>query len=409
MESARRGRCLWLIQAAVCLLFAGHGLADEAGGDILARFEGIKAALQEELTAISREAAKEYDPQKTREEQQALFDSIHARSSEVLNSAMPEMSELFSPHATEAWAAEPLAWLALCTPSDQANKALELLAEHHLLHPKTLENMEALSRQGSPKAKEMLRAQLASRDLPAKYRPSLSLALANTLKSRVEIIDHVKHTSDDELDSYERLRGEAWVAELRGADSAATEAEALALFRQVVEEYPDEVMPNGQTAAQTANAAIFELQHLRIGMVAPDLAGEDLEGNPIKLSGFEGKIVLVDFWASWCGPCMAEVPHLRQLASKFQGQPFVIVGVNGDLDRAKALETIDEYKITWPNYWCGDKGPHGELPRSWNVRGWPTTYLLDGDRVIRAKQIRGEALEKHISALLSEMEASAGS
>src|SRR5690606_36642603 len=113
-------------------------------------------------------------------------------------------------------------------------------------------------------------------------------------------------------------------------------------------------------------------------------------------------IILLGFWASWCGPCMAEVPHLRGLATKFKDQPFAIVGVNGDPELSKAQHAVEELDIPWRSYWCGDKGPDGEIPRTWNVRGWPTVYVHDGNRVIRSKQVYGESREERLLQLLSD-------
>src|SRR6266702_3492270 len=78
-------------------------------------------------------------------------------------------------------------------------------------------------------------------------------------------------------------------------------------------------------------------------------------------------------------------PHERSLVSRLADKPFVIVGVNSDADREKLKETLKEEKITWRSFWNGEKGTSGPISTEWNVRGWPTLYLIDADGVIRHK------------------------
>ncbi len=74
----------------------------------------------------------------------------------------------------------------------------------------------------------------------------------------------------------------------------------------------------------------------------------------MKLDDFRGKIVMIVFWASWCGPCMKEVPHERELVEKFAGRPFVILGINADGTREEALKAVKNAKMTWPQVFDGD-------------------------------------------------------
>lgn len=78
-------------------------------------------------------------------------------------------------------------------------------------------------------------------------------------------------------------------------------------------------------------------------------------------------------------------PHERSLVSRLADKPFVIIGVNSDTDRDKLKETLKEEKITWRSFWNGEKGTSGPISTEWNVRGWPTLYLIDADGVIRHK------------------------
>jgi thiol-disulfide isomerase/thioredoxin len=190
----------------------------------------------------------------------------------------------------------------------------------------------------------------------------------------------------------------------------APDAEKLALvaaFEAVVKDYADcpRLMREGQrTLGEEAKQELFEIRFLRIGKTAPDIEAEGVDGKKFKLSDHRGKVTAVVFWAAWCGPCMRQVPHERELVERLKDKPFVLIGVNGDDKREKAAETMAKEKMTWPSFWNGDRGPDGPISRAWNVRGWPTIYVLDARGVIRAKGIVGKELDAAVDELLKEME-----
>jgi thiol-disulfide isomerase/thioredoxin len=147
-------------------------------------------------------------------------------------------------------------------------------------------------------------------------------------------------------------------------DSKKILQEAEQLFDEVIKDYGDcpfvPVMPTRRAATTLSEHAgddLFELLHLTIGQVAPELKGEDFADHEIKLSDYRGKVVVISFWASWCGPCMASVPHERELAKRMQGKPFVLIGVNGDYEMSAAKNAIEKEEMKWPSIWGGTNGP----------------------------------------------------
>lgn len=99
-------------------------------------------------------------------------------------------------------------------------------------------------------------------------------------------------------------------------------------------------------------------------------------------------------------------PHERSLVKKFEGKPFVILGVNSDKDLDKVRPKFVEEQITWRSFWCGEEGTRGPIPTRWNVRGWPTLFVIDQDGVIRQKWL-GSPGEKVLDDLLDELVAKA--
>lgn len=129
-----------------------------------------------------------------------------------------------------------------------------------------------------------------------------------------------------------------------------------------------------------------------------------LDGRLIDLRELRGRVVLLDFWASWCPTCMRELPHLKELYARYQGRGFEIVGVALDAaeDRPKLLALLQKQELSWPQYFPGD-GHYAtsELSQRFGVIGVPTTFLLDMQGMIAHTNLRGEALESEIRRLLA--------
>ncbi len=98
-------------------------------------------------------------------------------------------------------------------------------------------------------------------------------------------------------------------------------------------------------------------------------------------------------------------PHERSLVARLKDKPFALLGVNSDSDLKVLKPRLEEEKITWRSFWNGPKGTGGPISAKWNVRGWPTIYVLDHKGVIRFKNVRGEEMDKAVDQLLAEMEA----
>jgi thiol-disulfide isomerase/thioredoxin len=177
--------------------------------------------------------------------------------------------------------------------------------------------------------------------------------------------------------------------------------EAGQLFERVVSSYAD-VRRFGRhpTIGELAKTALADLRTVGIGKPAPDLDGMDLDGKPLRLSDYRGKVVVVAFWATWCNPCLAMVPQERELVARMRGRQFALLGVNCDGKQSVATATRDKESMTWASWWLGES--RTRVTDHWGVRFLPTTYILDGEGVIRFKNLRGEALSKAVDSLMEE-------
>ena len=141
------------------------------------------------------------------------------------------------------------------------------------------------------------------------------------------------------------------------------------------------------------------LRSVSIGQFAPDFAQNDSTGNPISLSSLKGKILLVDFWAAWCGPCRAENPNVVRAWQKYKDKGFEVLGVSFDTDRNKWIKAIKDDKLTWTHV-SDLKGWGNEAGKLYGINSIPANVLLDKDQKIIASGLRGEELFKKLEELL---------
>jgi thiol-disulfide isomerase/thioredoxin len=157
-----------------------------------------------------------------------------------------------------------------------------------------------------------------------------------------------------------------------------------------------------KTLGDEASARLDEMQNLIVGKPAPEIDGVDFDGKPLKLSDYRGKVVVLVFWGTWCGPCMREVPHERALAERLKDKPFALLGVNCDHDKQAAIDAIKSEQMTWPNWHDGTPG-EGPIAKRYHIRGYPSVFVIDGQGIIRQTQtsMLGDVLDKAIDDLLA--------
>lgn len=157
-------------------------------------------------------------------------------------------------------------------------------------------------------------------------------------------------------------------------------------------------------AAEVIGGARRAVTRLTIGKPAPDIVGQDLDGAPLKLSDHRGRVVVLRFGGSWCAICRTEYPYERFLLSLYANWPLTILGVDGSDTADEARRTRSQHELAYPVWWDGRSGPGGQGPiaAAWNVQGWPTTYVIDSQGIIRFVDLRSEDLLKAVRQLLTE-------
>jgi thiol-disulfide isomerase/thioredoxin len=168
---------------------------------------------------------------------------------------------------------------------------------------------------------------------------------------------------------------------------------AKAQFEQFVKMRPADD-PNRQRASRYISQP--ELARARM---APAFAVTTLDGQRITLDDLKGKVVLLDFWATWCEPCREALPHMRTIAKNFQGQPLIILSVSLDKNEEQWKDFVAKNGMTWLHY--RDGGFEGPIARMFSVGAIPHTFTIDADGVLQDEHIGDASIEGKLKKLVS--------
>ncbi len=278
----------------------------------------------------------------------------------------------------------PLVWVAVYTRGPLAARAIETIMQSHVLDPGIGSFAVQIGYIAPPGGDAILRAVLG-KNPNREARGQACLSLARKLKLEAE------HTGSNEK-------------------AAPLDNEAATLFERVMKEFSDIEGENGPLG-EIAKNGLFELRHLSVGKEAPEISGEDNEGRAMKLSEFRGKVVVLDFWGEWCGPCRGLYPFERALIKRMEGKPFVFLGINSDPEdaRDRVRSRMKQEQNNW-RYWVDGAWP-GAIGSTWSVQSWPTLYVIDAQGIIRHKLVGSTdvaGLDAVVETLVAQTSAAAG-
>jgi peroxiredoxin len=138
-----------------------------------------------------------------------------------------------------------------------------------------------------------------------------------------------------------------------------------------------------------------------VGKKAMDFNVKDLDGNDLSLEKYRGNVILLDFWAVWCKPCIAEMPNVKGVYEKHKNANFQIIGISLDQSREKLIGYLEKEGITWPQFFDGN-GWENWVAKMYGINSIPRMYLIDGDGIVRKANVRGHALEPAVAELIQE-------
>jgi len=262
----------------------------------------------------------------------------------------------------------------------EVSRAVALMAENQIDNPKIAELFPAVARLG-PAGRKLLET------AAVKAATQESRGLASFFLGVLEAtdIDFVEDPQQQE----------------------AAINRAIQSLERAVKEAPEAAVGNSTIAKQ----AVTELEGLKaaaallVGKPAPDIESQTLDGQPAKLSASRGKVILLDFWATTCGPCRSMIPHERELVKRMQGRPFELISISGDAQKATLVQFLAREPMPWTHWWKdGGSDKPFEVYRAYS---FPTVFLIDHTGTIRARwktPPKPAELDKLVDQLVKEAE-----
>jgi thiol-disulfide isomerase/thioredoxin len=357
----------WIVTLLVALivavpLLALYKRADEKGNDRIAQFKTIQADYQKAVPEVQ----KAFDTAKTAKERKAVLEKLN-------KDFAPRIIKFVEDKPKDKLSFQMLMFAIQALPIVDG-KVFDLLAEHW--------------------AKD----ESANNRLLCQFL--LSRPQVGAKKLLQTILDDNKNKD---------IRGFACFALARLAAEQANEGdkkageEAEKYYERVSKDFADVKLGDKTTLGEQAKGPLFEIRHLSIGKTPPNVESQNLDGKKVELKDYKGKVVVLDIWATWCGPCKSMIPHERKMVQKHKDKPFALISISADEEKATLKKFLEENDMPWVHWWDGQ---NGNIIKGWNVQAFPTIYVLDTKGVIRYKFIGAvtNELDEAVAKLLDETE-----
>jgi len=356
--------------------------------------------IRAEITKANQDWQKEYQAAKP-EDRAKLIESRPKHEKQI--AGLLELAQKNTKEADTAFEALFLV-LSLDRGGKATSKALMMLAKDFPASEKfTTAAVMSLGNYGNLEAAECLKA-IETQNKDKDVQAVAVYAQGMSVRERVQMLNYIS-SFPMYAKQLEEQMGKDELAKFMKQEPEKLNAEAEKLFAVVADKYKDVEIQRGMRKAKLgpmADGQLFELRNLVVGKTVPDEALELLDGKKIKLSDYRGKVLVLDIWATWCGPCVAMIPHERDMVKKLSAKPFVLMSISADAQKETLEKFLEKTEMPWTHVHVGNKS--GGLTEKWNVRYFPTIYVIDAKGVIRHKDIRGEKLESAVEKLIKEAE-----
>jgi len=339
-----------------------------------AKLKALKAKFDEEFDELDKRFQKATEAeQKGIQTELRELATLTAEKARKIAEEDPKSQEAFE---AVVYALSQLAKLGAKGPD--MDKLLAIATEHHLGNPKAKDLVLVAGRGGAAGEKFL---QAAAEKAPDKEVKAIAmLILGNSYGEQSD-----RATSEKE--------------------SAELVAKAVDYLSRAAKEAPDAKLGR-QKLGEIATELMKSIKLLAVGSPVPALLGTELrDQKKQKLSDFKGNVVLVDIWATWCGPCREMIPHEREMVKRLASKPFKLIGVSADTDKSKLTKFLESNPMPWIHWW--DEGKENPLFETLKIEVFPTLYLIDAKGVIRKKMFgyqEPEVLDKAVDDLIKEAE-----
>jgi thiol-disulfide isomerase/thioredoxin len=245
-------------------------------------------------------------------------------------------------------------------------------------------------------------AELAAQEMVAEAQGDRGTALAHYEFASVLMTEGMVRKKDEYLARAHEEMGRAIAAFANFPDAIFVDGQLLARLQQdeaAKAKFAQFVKMSPATDPNHGRALRYiSRPELARAKMTPAFSVTTMDGKQVSMDELQGKVVLLDFWATWCEPCREAMPHIRKVAKKFEGQPLVILSVSLDTDEQKWKEFVGKNEMTWLQY--RDGGFTGPVATMFGVKSIPHTYTIDADGVLQEEHIGDSAVEGKLKKLL---------